>query len=56
MMLILLLKITTKDFVHIPEAQRILGIEKNKKLRNTAFIKLLDLNIAQPNLSLLADN
>jgi len=39
-------KITTKDFVHIPEANRILGIEKNKKLRNGAFIKLLDLNIA----------
>ncbi|MDX9697387.1 MAG: response regulator [Bacteroidales bacterium] len=39
-------KVTTKDFVHIPEAQRIIGIEKNKKLRNTAFIKLLDLNIA----------
>jgi len=39
-------KVTTKDFVHIPEAQRIIGIEKNKKLRNNAFIKLLDLNIA----------
>ncbi|MCK7536682.1 MAG: response regulator [Marinilabiliales bacterium] len=39
-------KITTKDFVHIPEANRIIGIEKNKKLRNGAFIKLLDLNIA----------
>lgn len=38
--------ITTKDFIHIPEAARILGIEKNKKLRNAAFIKLLDLNIA----------
>ncbi|OFX84373.1 MAG: hypothetical protein A2W99_01245 [Bacteroidetes bacterium GWF2_33_16] len=39
-------KVTTKDFVHIPEASRIQGIEKNKKLRNGAYIKLLDLNIA----------
>ncbi|OFX27332.1 MAG: hypothetical protein A2041_08900 [Bacteroidetes bacterium GWA2_31_9b] len=38
--------VSTKDFVHIPEALRIQGIEKNKKLRNGAFIKLLDLNIA----------
>ncbi|MFO7830290.1 MAG: response regulator [Bacteroidales bacterium] len=38
--------ISTNDFVHIPELTKILNTEKSKKDRNAAFIKLLDLNIA----------
>ncbi|HAN18444.1 MAG TPA: hypothetical protein DCQ24_07200 [Bacteroidales bacterium] len=48
--------VSTKDFVHIPEVSRIQGIEKNKKLRIGAFIKLLDINIANRIIESLGGN
>ena len=39
-------KISTHDFVHIPEITKIQNIVKSKEDRNEALIKLLDLNIA----------
>ncbi|MEE4198929.1 MAG: response regulator [Bacteroidales bacterium] len=42
----ILFKISTHDFVHIPEITKIQNTVKSKKERNTALIKLLDLNIA----------
>ena len=40
-------KISTYDFVHIPEITKIQNTIKSKKERNEALIKLLDLNIAK---------
>lgn len=42
----IIFSISTNDFVHIPELTKIHNIAKSKKDRNAAFIKLLDLNIA----------
>ncbi|HSH52951.1 MAG TPA: response regulator, partial [Bacteroidales bacterium] len=39
-------KISTHDFVHIPEITKIQNIIKSRKERTAAFIKFLDLNIA----------
>ena len=39
-------KISTHDFVHIPEITKIQNTIKSQKERNAALIKLLDLNIA----------
>lgn len=40
-------KISTHDFVHIPEITKIQNTIKSQKERNAALIKLLDLNIAR---------
>jgi CheY-like chemotaxis protein/signal transduction histidine kinase len=42
----IIFKISTHDFVHIPEITKIQNTIKSQKERNAALIKLLDLNIA----------
>lgn len=52
----IIFNISTNDFVHIPELTNINNSAKSKKDRNAAFIKLLDLNIANRIIESVAGN